>query len=140
MKESECPVRSKFVYDLEIDEWNHLENKWMPYNTDDVYFQLKFMDTKINKKMERLGDGKYHVFSQIPDRMGSYTFHIRYSRPGYSLLTVDDKIFVRPWNYKENVKNWERDSTAAIGVGVVLAAFSIVSILFLYDKSRSETI
>lgn len=84
MQESECPVKSKFIYDIEIDEWNYAEDKWMPYNADDVYFQLKFMDTKINKKMERVSDGKYHVYAQIPDRMGSYTFHIRYSRPGYS--------------------------------------------------------
>jgi hypothetical protein len=98
------------------------------------------MDTKINKLMERVSDGKYHIYSQIPDRMGSYTFHIRYSRPGYSLLTADDKIFVRPLNYKENVKDWERDSTAAIGVVAVLGGFVVVSILFLYDKSRAETI
>jgi oligosaccharyltransferase complex subunit beta len=140
MQESECPVKSKFIYDIEIDEWNYLQNQWVPYNADDVYFQLKFMDTKINKRMERVSDGKYHVYGQVPDRMGSYTFHIRYSRPGYSLLTADDKIFVRPFNYKENVKNWERDSTAAIGVGVVLGGFVVVSVLFLYDTSRGGTI
>lgn len=113
MKESECPVKSKFIYDLEIDEWDYKKNQWVPYNADDIYFQLKFMDVKMNKRMEKVNDGKYHIEGQVPDRMGSYTFSLNYKRPGYSVLNIDEKIFVRPWHYKENVKNWERDSTAA---------------------------
>lgn len=136
MEPSECPVRSNFIYDLEIDEWDTEKKNWQPYSAYDVYFKLNFLDEKINKRMERVSEGKYHVQSQVPDRMGTYTMQLKYNRPGYNILNCEDKIFVRPWHYKENVKNWDRDSTAALGVCVIFLGFSVVSMLFLYDKSR----
>lgn len=134
---SDCPVRSNFIYDLEIDEWDTERGSWKPYSAYDVYFKLYFMDEKINKKMERVSEGKYHVSAQVPDRMGTYTMSLKYNRPGYNIITCEDKIFVRPWHYKENVRDWDRDSASALGVGVIFLGFTVVSLLFLYDKSRN---
>lgn len=47
---------------------------------------------------------------------------------------------MRPWHYKENTKNWDRDSPAALGVVAILGGFVCLSLVFLYDKSRLETI
>lgn len=83
-KTSECPVRSKFIYDLEIEEWNFVKELWAPYNADDVYFELHYMDIKMRKRMDRISDGKYHIKAHVPDKMGSYAMKLRYNRPGYS--------------------------------------------------------
>ena len=88
-----------------------------------------FMSTKMLKKMTRITDGKYQLKAQMPDRMGTYMFKLRLRRPGYSLLQFEDSLFVRPWHYKENVKNWDRDSVAAGGVIAIFLGFAFVSII-----------
>lgn len=74
----------------------------------------------------------------MPDRLGTYNFLLHYVKPGWTFVDVRDKIFSRPWNYKEYTKDTLRDLPSLAGVIIVMAAFGILSISFLYDDSRLE--
>jgi len=72
----------------------------------------------------------------MPDRMGTYRMKLHYVKPAWSFVDVYGKIFSRPWHHKEYTKDLLRDLPSAVGVIVVLAAFSLISLVFLYDDGR----
>lgn len=74
----------------------------------------------------------------MPNRLGTYNFKVHYTRPGWSFVDVYDKVFSRPWNSNEYTKDAMRDLPSLVGVVVVMGAFALLSVVFLYDKSRLE--
>lgn len=76
----------------------------------------------------------------MPDRLGTYNLKLHYVNPGWTFVDVYDKIFSRPWNYKEYTKDTFRDLPSLAGVLVVMGSFAILAIVFLYDNSRLDLI
>ena len=74
----------------------------------------------------------------MPDRMGTYRFKLHYVKPGWTFVDVYDKVFSRPWHYKEYTKDTTRDLTSCVGLFVVLGAFGLISLIFLYDDGRLQ--
>ena len=133
-------ISTPLFFEVILEEWDGLEGKWIPFYADDVQVEFVMIDPFIRTKLVPIGkDGKYGVEILIPDVYGVFKFVVDYRRKGYSLLTFQHIVTVRPTRTDE----FERFIFAAnpyyIAVFSVMCAFFVFVVVFLFLKKESFT-
>lgn len=109
----------------------------------DFQVELKLMRVQVRKAFESIDkEGCLVIESvQLPTRPGVYTLQIHHNRPGYSLLSHEERIIVRPYRTEEEAK-W---SLAAIPyhfswlLTIAVSFFFLLPQLFPNPKKKDDS-
>jgi hypothetical protein len=105
-----------------------------------IYLESKLINLMKRERLRKMPGrlGSYYFRGTMPERMGSYHWVVNYDRPGFSFVDVRQRVFVRPWQYKEYLKNPIRDMLSLASVLSILTAFLMTASVFLFNSSRKE--
>ncbi|KAL3228975.1 Dolichyl-diphosphooligosaccharide--protein glycosyltransferase subunit WBP1 [Nakaseomyces bracarensis] len=102
-------VTDNISYEIALSEWNG--KQWVPFERNDVQFELRQIDPyyRITMKAVRGGD-KAVIYStgdfKLPDRHGMFTFLTDYKRPGLSYIHESDVRAIRHLANDEYPRSW----------------------------------
>lgn len=105
-----------------------------PYEADDLQVSFNMLDPHIRQPMTHDGTGRYSLRFKVPDVYGVFKYVIDYSHRGYSYISLQQVVPVRPYKHDE----YERFLLPAYpyyaSVLSTMAAFFLAGLVFLYSK------
>jgi len=125
-------ITDDIFYSVDIQEW--VGGKWVPYKGTDVQLEFTMLDPYVRTTLKNDGKGHFSTQFKIPDVYGIFTFRVKYERAGYTSITEERIVTVRPFLHNE----YERFILAAYPY--YASAFSMMfglfvfSFFFLYTK------
>jgi oligosaccharyltransferase complex subunit beta len=131
-------VKDHAVYTVVIEEWSG--SKWEPFTATDIQLDFIMLHPYVRTGLKHVGNGKYEARVHVPDVYGVYKLKVDYRRTGYTPLTFEDQVTVRPMKINE----FERFIPAAfpyyasIGSSMVALLIFVVAFLFTGDKVKKE--
>ncbi|CAK58276.1 unnamed protein product (macronuclear) [Paramecium tetraurelia] len=129
-------LREDCYFSIDIFEWDHQKDKWVPYvSTDnDVILEFVMLDPYYRLPLKK-GDGaKYELQFKIPDVYGVFQFKINYLKPGYTFLKIAEKITVRPFRHDEYGRYLVQAFPYYFSSFGTMAGFVVFLIAFLLNK------
>ena len=92
------------------------------------------LDPYVRKTLAHDGRGRFHVAFKAPDAYGVFKFSVEYRRLGYSWLSLQRTVPVRPFRHNE----YERFIPAAYpyygAAFSMMAGFLAFGFVFLYHR------
>lgn len=117
-------VTDDVIYQIEIEMLSN--NKWVPYDKNDVQLEFVRIDPFVRTKLSRSTKGVYSSRFRIPDVYGVYQFKVDYDRVGYTRLSSNTQVSVRPLQHTQ----YERFIYSAYPY--YASAFSMMAGVFLF--------
>ena len=133
-------VKDELEYTVDIYEYDHKVESWKPYLSDDIQLEFVMMNPYYIRQMKMVVPGKptYSVNFRAPDKFGVFKFIIDYKRLGYSYLDISTKVPLRPYNHNEYPRFLPTAYPYYLSTFLVLFAFVVFSLVFLFGKNRKE--
>lgn len=128
-------IKDDIVFKFDIQQNIAGANDWHPYNANDVQLEFVMLDPYIRQGVTNVNkNGQYEIHFKIPDVYGVYKFRVMYRRPGYSTLSVEEQVSIRPYRHNE----YERFIVAALpyytSAFTMMIGVFIFSLFFLFTK------
>lgn len=92
-------VTDDVMYIIEIEMLAN--GKWQPYTANDVQLEFVRIDPFIRTNLKRGSNGAYTARFKIPDVYGVYQFKVDYDRVGYTRLSSNTQVSVRPLQHTQ---------------------------------------
>ena len=128
-------IKDYLEYYIDILEYDYKTNSWKNYDSDDVQLSFIMMNPYYINQMKRLyNKPTYYVKFRAPEKHGVFKFIVDYHRTGYSYIFSSTKVPLRPFYHNEFPRFIPCAYPYYLSVFVILGAFIIFSILFLYGK------
>jgi oligosaccharyltransferase complex subunit beta len=128
-------IKDYLEYYIDILEYDYKTNSWKNYESDDVQLSFIMMNPYYINQMKRLyNKPTYYVKFRAPEKHGVFKFIVDYHRTGYSYIFSSTKVPLRPFYHNEFPRFIPCAYPYYLSVFVILGAFIIFSILFLYGK------
>ncbi|CAO3630802.1 unnamed protein product [Mucor hiemalis] len=127
-------VKDEIVYDVDIEEYRN--NKWVPFEADDVQLEVIMLDPYIRTTLKQVptqGEsyGRFEANLRLPDVYGVFTFKVNYKRTGLTYILAEDQVSIRPFRHNE----YPRFLTAAYpyyaSTGSMIVGFIVFSAVWL---------
>lgn len=133
-------IKDELEYYIDIYEYDYNTNAWKPFITDDLQLEYVMMNPYYINQMRLLSPNKptYYVSFKAPEKFGVFKFIIDYKRLGYSYILSSTKVPLRPFNHNEYARFLPCAYPYYLSVFVMLLAFVVFSLLFLYGKNKEE--
>lgn len=152
-------IKDTVTYALDLSQ--HTPAGWVPAPEHlDLQVSLEMLDPFITTKLHA-GDGpsssissedplalsgqsnattRYSSTFQLPDRLGVYTFHVHWSRPGWSFIETKDIAPIRAFNHDEGERYLPASWPYAAGAVSVIASWVLFVALWLWagEKEAAE--
>lgn len=138
-------VTDEIVYEISFSEWNG--EKWVPFEREDIQFELRQVDPYYRITMEpinRTNDSIIYTTGvfKLPDRHGMFTFLTDYKRPGLSFVHESDVRAIRHLANDEYPRSWTISNSwvylsAIYGTMLVWIAFVV---LFVVSSKKDTTV
>ena len=107
---------------------------------DDIQLSFIMMNPYYINQMRRLHNKPtYYAKFRAPEKHGVFKFIVDYHRTGYSYIFSSTKIPLRPFYHNEFPRFIPCAYPYYVSVFVILGAFILFSILFLYGKEDLKT-
>lgn len=125
----------KYIIEIEMLS----KGTWVAYDADDVQLEFVRIDPFVRTRLSRDSNGQYSSRFRIPDVYGVYQFKVDYDRVGYTRLSSNTQVSVRPLQHTQ----YERFIYSAYPY--YASAFSmmfgvfIFTFVFLHYKEDSAT-
>ncbi|KAH3898821.1 related to Dolichyl-diphosphooligosaccharide--protein glycosyltransferase subunit WBP1 [Saccharomycodes ludwigii] len=151
-EEEPYKIKDDIVYDLYLSEWDG--DKWVPYKSDDVQFELKMIDPYYRLTLEasdKVIDNISTVYTtgrfKLPDHHGVFTFLTDYKRPGLTFIEELDIKAIRHLAHTEYLRSYEITNAwvyltsiySVISLWIVFVALIIISARKTTSKPVSQT-
>lgn len=120
---TEYRVKDVLWYEIDILVWN--SGKWEAFDADDVQVEFTMLNPWVRTRLVSGGNGTFRALVHVPDQIGVYKFTVAYHRPGFTGLTREDVVPVRPFWHNE----YER--FIAMAVPYYVSCFSMIGGVFL---------
>lgn len=117
-------ITDDVVYAIEIEMLSG--GRWSPYDADDVQLEFVRIDPFVRTRLTRGKEGLYTSRFRIPDVYGVYQFKVDYDRVGYTRLSSNTQVSVRPLQHTQ----YERFIHSAYPY--YASAFSMMAGVFLF--------
>lgn len=128
-------IKDDVVYSLVVEEYDADHGGWRPYVAQDMQLELVMLDPYLRTGLScDPATGRYSVQVKIPDAHGVYKFRVMYRRPGYSTLTVNTQVSIRPFRHDEYDRFIFSAYPYYTGAFSMMAGFFIFSFFFLYSR------
>ena len=132
-------IKDYLEYYIDILEYDYKTDTWKNYEADDIQLSFIMMNPYYINQMRRLyGKPTYFAKFRAPEKHGVFKFIVDYHRTGYSYIFSSTKIPLRPFYHNEYPRFIPCAYPYYLSVFVVLGAFIIFSILFLYGKEVAK--
>lgn len=97
-------VKDDIVYDVDIEEYRN--NKWVPFEADDVQLEVIMLDPYIRTTLKQVPTqgksyGRFEANLRLPDVYGVFTFKVNYKRTGLTYILAEDQVSIRPFRHNE---------------------------------------
>jgi oligosaccharyltransferase complex subunit beta len=128
-------IKDYLEYYIDILEYDYKTDTWKNYESDDVQLSFLMMNPYYINQMKRIyGKPTYYAKFRAPEKHGVFKFIVDYHRTGYSNIFSSTKIPLRPFYHNEFPRFIPCAYPYYLSVFVILGAFIIFSLLFLYGK------
>eukprot|EP00164_Ancoracysta_twista_P006696 GFYU01009377.1.p1 GENE.GFYU01009377.1~~GFYU01009377.1.p1 ORF type:complete len:485 (-),score=166.09 GFYU01009377.1:297-1583(-) len=127
-------VNDQIDYSIHIEEWK--EDRWVPYDADDVQMEFVMMDPKLRVNLVDTGKGLYSTSFAAPDVYGIYVFRIDYQRVGYSNLFFQTQVAVRPFRHDQFERFIDMAYPYYLSAFSMMGGFLLLSALFLFHREK----
>lgn len=130
-------IKDEVEYAVTIEEWR--DGAWQPHAADDVQLEFVMLNPYVRTALPNRG-GRFATTFKVPDAYGIYKFRLHYRRPGYSVISENTQVSVRPFKHNE----YERFIGSAYpyyaAAFAMVAGFFVFGFVFLYhdDKQKAE--
>ena len=132
-------IKDYLEYYIDILEYDYKTDSWKNYESDDIQLSFLMMNPYYINQMKRIyGKPTYYVKFRAPEKHGVFKFIVDYHRTGYSYIFSSTKIPLRPFYHNEFPRFIPCAYPYYLSVFVILGAFIIFSILFLYGKESNK--
>jgi oligosaccharyltransferase complex subunit beta len=116
---------------VSFDLFEKVDNKWVPYNANDVHLEFIMLHPWIDRTMENPRDGHFRTQFHVPDHNGVYKFKVDYNDIGLSRIYYDEITPVRVFNHDE-FPTYDPKAYPYFGaVYAVIVAFGLFSFSFM---------
>ena len=133
-------IKDYLEYYIDILEYEYKTNSWKNYESDDIQLSFIMMNPYYINQMRRLHNKPtYYAKFRAPEKHGVFKFIVDYHRTGYSYIFSSTKIPLRPFYHNEFPRFIPCAYPYYVSVFVILGAFILFSILFLYGKENVKT-
>jgi len=124
-------------FSVHINEWNGKE--WAGLSSKSVQMEFVRLDPYVRVFMTSVNEpGKFELRFNAPDVYGVFTLRVLHDKLGYSRITWEEIVPVRPFRHDE----YERFIPAAFPYYAssfsMMGGFFLFSFFFLYHRSSSE--
>lgn len=127
-------IKDDVIYSFTLEQWEG--DHWAPYIADDVQLEFVMLDPYVRKTMTAHPDGRYTVEFKTPDTYGIFKFHVMYRRSGFSTITLNTQVAVRPFKHDE----YERFIFSAYpyytSAFTMMAGFFLFSVAFFFSTDK----
>ena len=128
-------IKDYLEYYIDILEYDYKTNSWKNYESDDVQLSFIMMNPYYINQMRRLyNKPTYYAKFRAPEKHGVFKFIVDYHRTGFSYIFSSTKVPLRPFYHNEFPRFIPCAYPYYVSVFVILGAFILFSILFLYGK------
>ena len=128
-------IKDYLEYYIDILEYDYKTNTWKNYESDDIQLSFIMMNPYyINQLKKIYGKPTYYAKFRAPEKHGVFKFIVDYHRTGYSYIFSSTKIPLRPFYHNEFPRFIPCAYPYYLSVFIILGAFIIFSVLFLYGK------
>lgn len=135
-------IKDLVRYSIGLSEWNG--EKWQPYETDDVQFELKMIDPYY--RLNLVSDKKDNVTQwyttgdfRLPDHHGVFTFQVDYKRSGLTFVSASDVKAIRHLAHDEYPRSWEITNAGVYLSGIFAVIFGwILFVIFFVSTSKTN--
>ena len=132
-------IKDYLEYYIDILEYDYLTDTWKNYDADDIQLSFIMMNPYYINQMKRLyGKPTYYAKFKAPEKHGVFKFIVDYHRTGYSYIFSSTKVPLRPFYHNEFPRFIPCAYPYYISVFIILGAFILFSILFLYGKEKEK--
>ena len=133
-------IRDELIYEIDIYEYNPNNKNWEPYNTNDIQVEYVMMNPYYIGNLKKYDSSKptYYTKFTSPDKFGVFKFIIDYERKGYSNIFSSTKVPLRPYYHNEYNRFLPCAYPYYTAVFIILGAFVLFSILFLYGEKKED--
>eukprot|EP01107_Rhizomastix_libera_P014124 TRINITY_DN423_c0_g1_i1.p1 TRINITY_DN423_c0_g1~~TRINITY_DN423_c0_g1_i1.p1 ORF type:complete len:422 (-),score=83.93 TRINITY_DN423_c0_g1_i1:136-1401(-) len=125
-------IKDTIHYQINIEELK--EGSWRPYQGKDVQLEFTMLDPHVRTTLTPIGNGTFSTDFTVPDVYGIFTFRVSHHRLGYSSVTAEDTIPVRPFRHTQYARFIPAASPYYIAAGSMLAATVLFAVVFLSMK------
>ena len=130
-------IKDYLEFYIDILEYDYKTDTWKNYESDDVQLTFLMMNPYYINQMKRIhGKPTYYAKFRAPEKHGVFKFIVDYHRTGYSYIFSSTKVPLRPFYHNEFPRFIPCAYPYYLSVFVILGAFIIFSILFLYGKEN----
>lgn len=138
-------IQDNVEVEVTISEFYNMA--WHPFIADDLQIEAVMLDPYIRKTMVPLKNNSdktsaaYVAKFKLSDQYGVFKYRLEYKRHGFSWISVEDTVEVRPFRHNE----FPRFLTAAypyyINAFSIFFGFLVISIfwLFHHDDPKKQT-
>ena len=133
-------IKDYLEYYIDILEYDYKTNSWKNYESDDIQLSFIMMNPYYINQLRRLHNKPtYYAKFRAPEKHGVFKFIVDYHRTGYSYIFSSTKIPLRPFYHNEFPRFIPCAYPYYLSVFVILGAFILFSILFLYGKENVKS-
>jgi oligosaccharyltransferase complex subunit beta len=123
---------------VSIDIYEKVDNKWVPYKTNDVELQFIMLHPYTITTLDNTEGAHYRTQFHAPDWNGVYKFLIDYNKLGYSRLYLDKITPVRVFNHDE-FPTYDPSAYPFFGaVYLITAAFVLFCLIFAFADDKVQ--
>lgn len=159
-------IKDTVVYGLDVAQFDARSGGWIPAPRDlDMQVKLVMIDpfittnltaqssdesssTKTTAELDPLEDSPpsslahtlYTSTFTLPDRLGVYTFHTRWSRTGWTFINVKDTTPIRAFNHDENPRYLPASWPYVAASASTIAGFLLLTALWLFTGEKGEKV
>ncbi|KAI9096573.1 Dolichyl-diphosphooligosaccharide--protein glycosyltransferase subunit WBP1 [Phlyctochytrium arcticum] len=129
-------IKDDLVYEISISEWKN--DKWVPFSAPDVQLEAVMLDPYIRRTLRsHPATGLFTAHFTLPDQYGVYTLKVDYKRHGYSYITEQDTIQVRPFRHDQYPRFLSAAWPYYVNTFSLMVAFVLFSGVFLWNREES---
>lgn len=136
-------VTDDISYEIALSQWN--DQQWVPFETNDVQFELRQIDPYYRITMKALEATKDSVIYtteefKLPDRHGMFTFLTDYKRPGLSHIYEADVRAIRHLANDEYPTSWTITNSWVYLSAIygVIGVWTIFVVLFVVTSKTAK--
>jgi oligosaccharyltransferase complex subunit beta len=125
-------IKDHVVYNVTLQQ-RDAEGRWHSFPAKDAQLEFVMLDPYVRTNLTHVGGGVHTASFQAPDTWGVFKFRLQYRRIGWTTLSVEDRVSLRPFNHNE----YERyipaayphyTATFALMVSIVALAYFFLAV------------
>ncbi|KAK9477217.1 Dolichyl-diphosphooligosaccharide--protein glycosyltransferase subunit WBP1 [Lipomyces japonicus] len=135
-------VKQQVEYTVSVSEY--LDDKWVPYVTDDLQLEFTMLDPYYRLSIPVLSQTSdaaiYSVKFVTPDQHGMFTFHTNYKRTGLSYIEDKKTITLRHFGHNEFLRSYEIPNAWPYITSIVTVVVGWVLFVTLWVFSKGSEV